>query len=324
MDMMKSKKGIFFTYIAVVFMGLLILTVALEQEGSLRSQSFILDTRIRTMDAFASDVELDISRGVEISGYRALLGLADYASAGEYVDNVSVDFFELFNNGSLYGDSITIMVNNTFDDWLEKMQLEAAKLDIVFNLTINSQAVSHDSPFYVSVYLNVTYNVTDSKGTARWTRSVPVSARVYISGFEDPVYTIRTNGYLRSFIVVSSFSSYVSDGDTTNLQIYTNGSYYSPHEEGPSYLMRLEGDLNSSEYGIESIIYGQDLIDLDITYPEIEPNFYQSGRSMVDYVYWGYPGRTAHQIQNMSSWFRLDNESVNSHLDKYDVDDLVI
>ena len=96
MDMMKSKKGIFFTYIAVVFMGLLILTVALEQEGSLRSQSFILDTRIRTMDAFTSDVELDISRGVEISGYRALLGLSDYASAGEYVNNVSIDFFELF------------------------------------------------------------------------------------------------------------------------------------------------------------------------------------------------------------------------------------
>ena len=81
-----------------------------------------------------------------------------------------------------------------------------------------------------------------------------------------------------------------------------------------------------SVYGIESIIDGQDLIDLDALYPEVEPNFYQASRSMVDYIYWGLPSTPEFSISNMPSWFKMDNVSDGSetHLEKYEVEGLVI
>ncbi len=151
-----NKQGVFFTFTALIFLSLLIFSSSLLNTYEMREKHFVIETRINTINNFLSDVEQDIQRAAYISGFRALLEITNHlATTGTYLSNVNQSFNELFLNGTLNNTNSSLMANNTFPDWIEKIKNESEKVDILVNFSINTVSISQDNPWSVRVDLNL-------------------------------------------------------------------------------------------------------------------------------------------------------------------------
>jgi len=311
--MVLGKKAVFFTFIAVMLLSVLILSMNINQTYRLRESIFVTESRIGAMDRFIDDIEDDISRGVYISGFRALVGIEDHITVeGDYITNINPNFYELFINGTLDGANSSIMLNNTFKDWMEKMKSEAEKTDIILNFTLNSVNISQNNPWTILVDTEVYIDITDERNTSHWSKLENVLTNIEIDGFEDPFYRIETNGVYSSRIEKSNYSYFVSGTDITNLLDHVSHGYYVAFPGAPSYLMRLQGNFSSSEYGIESLVEVDNL-----------PSEYQHGGSIVDYYYFGNDDPSAYHVSGAPTWFRIDNQTNmygnQTHIQSYQV-----
>ena len=277
------------------------------------------------MNSFISDLDKDMSRGLFISSHRSLLGLIQYVtSTGNFVDDTESRFFEVIMNGTVNGITQGIVENTTFTDWQQKMQEQGRKINIDLNFAVHSITIEQTSPWQVMAELNISTIIADTTGAASWNRSSIIQARLDVMGFEDPLYAVHTQGKVLNVINRTPFTDFVDlgeqpeDADTTNLLQHATNSYYVAWETGPSFLMRFEGNLSSSSYGIESLI---NLDKLELEGITTQP------RSVVDHIYWSNKSVTSYTVQNMPSWFRMDDEynSVpdQTHLEFYEVDTLI-
>lgn len=300
----------FFTIIGITLVGILILSFNLSTHYDRSDTAFVTEMRIYSMNNFIIGVEDDLERGLYITSVRSLISLSEYiAENGTFLDDTGQRFSEAFLNGTVNGTAIIMMNDSTFLNWTERISEQAAKLMIAANFTVNDIAIFHEDPWAVTVALNITMLTEDMKQTASWERTTLVRTNISILEFEDPLYVVNTQGRVANKIIVTNITNFVVNNDTTNLQLHVNHSYYLASEQAPSFLMRLEDNLSSSPYGIES------LVNLDTLTLQGIPT---KTRSVVDYIYFGDQSVTDHEILFMPEWFRLDDE----HLEVYECEDL--
>jgi len=314
----KSKKAIFFTFVAILLLSTLVLSFSIYSRYRLRTKALVMETRINAMNSFIKDLDKDIDRGCFIASYRAMLSMVEHvSSSGAFIDNVSIRFEELFLNGTLYSDQQDLMVDSTFNDWEDKMKEQGDKINLNLNFTFNSLEINHTDPWNIGVYLGVSLYASDVTGIASWNMSKSIETTVPIEGFEDPTYAANTLGKVLNKINKTPFTDFVIANDTTNLLIHAENSYYVEWTTAPSFLMRLEGNLNASPYGIES------LINLDELKQE---KIGTEKRSVVDHIYWSNKSVLSYKIKDMPAWFRMDDEYNSeagmTHLELYEVEDL--
>ena len=58
-----GKKGVFFTFVAFVFLSLLVFLSSVGNNYDMRERSFVIETRVDTMNRFVVDIDKDIERG---------------------------------------------------------------------------------------------------------------------------------------------------------------------------------------------------------------------------------------------------------------------
>src|SRR3989344_3513666 len=87
---------------------------------------------------------------------------------------------------------------------------------------------------------------------------VNLERQLYIAGFRGifvALEEIRTSGQyisdIHAFINETFFN-----GDVTNLTLHLNGQYYTQHDDAPSFLQKIEGNLSAypEGNGIESFV----------------------------------------------------------------------
>lgn len=309
---MKNKKAVFFTVTAIILTVVIILSFTVHTEYRLKEKMNTIETRITTMNNFIKDVEQDLQKGVYIASFRAFLSMGQYiASNGNFIDNVQETFNELFTEGTINSHAVSLMTDSTFTNWVEKIQQEADKIDIIANFTVNEITISQEQPWRIKVNANIDMKVRDKKQTSSWNINKDIITNVSIVGLEDPVYVINSYGRVTNTIRVSPFGHFVVGNNINNLLTQINNSYYITTNMSPTYLMRLEGNLISSEIGIESLVNLQEFTDQSLTIKD---------RSAVDYIYFGNQTTTNYRINGTPSWFKLDSE----HLSVYEVEELVI
>lgn len=306
---MKTKKAVFFTVTAIVLSAVIILSFTVHSGYRLKEKMNSIETRIITMNNFIKDIEQDLQKGVYIASFRAFLSMTQYiASNGTFISNVEGTFSELFLNGTINSQEVSLMTDSTFTDWVNKIQQEADKVDIIVSFTVNDAAISQEEPWSIIVSTNMDMEVRDNKQTSSWSINKDVSTNLSITGLEDPLYVVNSYGRVSNTIRASPFEHFVIGSSIDNLLEQINKSYYISTNMSPTYLMRLEGDLSSSEIGIESLVNLQEFIDQSLTI---------KGRSAVDYIYFGDQITVNHRINGTPSWFKLDSE----HLSVYEVED---
>jgi len=307
------KKAMIFTIIAVILISMLIFSFTLYNKYSLRDKSVVTGIRVKSMNNFINDIENDIERGVYITSFRALMSMEQYITTnGTFIGDFHPRFRETFLNGTINNSKMPLMDESNFINWTNKIKNEAEKLDINVDFTINKITIYHDSPWEVKIDANITLNVQDKKQTASWKRELKITSNISIEDFEDPLYGINSDGKVTNKIIKTTVTYFVDGEDTTNLQIHLNNSYYIESNTAPSFLMRLEGNLSSSDYGIESLVNLEEFQHQGITIKI---------RSAVDYIYFGTESTENSDIKNMPSWFMLDED--DDHIGVYGCQDLI-
>src|SRR3989344_3726578 len=309
---MFKKKGIFYTIASIALTIVMIATYSSYNTYRLSDKMDVIQTRIETVNFFIKDVERDISKGVTIATFRTLLSFNQFnATNGTFIDNVNGRFKESFLNGTINQQPLSLMKDSTFTDWANKISIEANKVDIKFNFTINDVKLNQTGPWTVSIGLNLSLDIRDKRNTSYWIRDRYLTTKIDIIGFEDPLYIVNGNGRVTNAIIQSNITTFVVAGKVNNLLRHMNNSWYVARNDSPSFLMRFEGNLGNSTYGIES------LVNLD--------EFQQQGlaikdRSIVDYIYFGTKSTTNFRINNTPEWFKIDQ----GHLEFYQVENITI
>ncbi|MBI4451232.1 hypothetical protein HY642_04615 [Candidatus Woesearchaeota archaeon] len=307
--MAMNKRGVFFTIIAVLLVALAVVTMlSFTATTPMHAQS--AEVRIRTLDAFLRDTETNIDRALTIAATRAILAFEQEAlSAGKYIDSVQAAFPAAVLNGTYHNRTLTLLENATLEDWTGRVKAQAATIGIQIDLGFSDVAITHASPWILQANLTASISLADAGGLASFAVVYKSNASFSIIGFEDPLYPLNTLARVPNIINQSPFAGFVTNNETTNLQLHVNHSYYIAHPDAPSFLMRLEGNLSNSTHGIESLVY----------LPKLSAqNIALKSRTVVDYLYFGNQTVTDYAILNMSSWFRIDE----AHLAAYEVDGL--
>lgn len=313
--MFNKKKSVFFTLTAIVLTLVIILSFNVYSKYNLNEKMNVVEVRITTMNNFIKDVSQDLEKGVYITSFRSLLSMIQHITDnGTFIDNVDYTFSELFINGSIDDNVINLMTNSTFPDWVNKIQIEAEKIDINANFTVNNVSITQEDPWKIKIAANINMNVQDKKQTSSWSINKNIITDITIESFEDPLYIVNSQGKLTNTIRVSPYTVFVQGSNADNLVSQINESYYINTTTAPSFLMRLEGNLSSSSYGIESLVNVEEFSDQGISV---------KSRSAVDYIYFGNQTATSCVVnetfeEGTFTDFRLDNDAEPyNHLDNY-------
>ncbi len=305
-----NKKSMFFSIIAIALISLIVFSLTIYTSYKLRDKVMVTETRIYSMNSFIDDVEKDIERGLYISGFRALMSMEQYITDnGIFLNDVDSCFKEAFLNGTINNSQMGLMNKSTFINWTQRIKEQAIKLDIIVDFDINDVIIYQESPWATNIAINVSLDVEDLKKTASWQRPLYITTNISIQEFEDPLYVINSYGRVTNIIIKTNITDFIVNNETTNLKIHVNNSYYIESNTAPSFLMRLEGNLSNSIYGIESLVNLEEFQAQEVPIRD---------RSVVDYIYFGDQTTTNYKIKYMPSWFKLDE----GHLETYECGDL--
>lgn len=306
----RNKKGMFFTILVI---SLLSLFLVVYTSYSVISERKTINKRIETMNNFVFSAEKDLSRQLYISGYRAIfLFEKQIVEKGVYVSDINSSFQEIFFNGTIKGETQEIMNGAKFSDIQNSINHSADKINVAVSFSKYNVSISQDNPWSVKISLTTDVFIEDKNNLAFWNKTETAEAYVPVEGFEDPIYTLNTNGKITRKINRTNFIVFVSGTDVSNLTSHIQNFYYINSTLAPSFLDRLQGKLDvNSQFGIESLVYLPELSTQGITI---------KSKSCVDYIYFSSSSPDSDNIQGMPSWFMLDD----SHLDVYQVRGLAI
>ncbi|MFH0870543.1 MAG: hypothetical protein V1866_05815 [archaeon] len=313
-----GKKGLLYLLVSSLFVMVMIVVFLAYRQYSFTDRQKVLETRIMTINDFIKDMEFDSKRVIYIAGFRSLIALEDHvARTGLYLNDTEELFRLAFYNGTVNGTSAEVLANSTYMDYLQKLRLIAEKIGIDVDINVTNITLYHDSPWSVNVIVTTHVNITDQKGVARWEFDKNYFTSVSLINIRDPVYSVSTYGRVPSAIRPTNISDFVVGNSTAPLLAHINNSFYINSSLAPSFLMRMEGNLSSSPFGIESIV---DVDELQVQGFVIGIDFSNS-RSFVDYIFFsnitGYSAQRC-SVQNMPAMFRIDA----NHTGVYDVEGL--
>lgn len=280
-----NKRGVFFTFIAAVLLGIFIIIYTPAADITLQKDTQAVSTRLFIIDNFINEVENSYLRIVlRATAYKSIYSFMLYInSTGEYVKNFDSSFAEVMINGTLNGvqiDSITqkkIMENNTLLNWSDRI-IQASGDAFIVNTSIKIINVSAQQTGPWSIDLILTIDLQVKSNVAAWNRTnIAITASLPVEGFDDPLYLVNTNGLYANNIKASSvkFDEWNISQVREHLR---NGTYvHWQDSEAPSFLMRLTNTTtNSSCCGIESLVNPNKISSPD----RIE--------SYVDYLFWNH------------------------------------
>lgn len=301
MGKMKAKKGIFFTFIAIVIMTVFILVLTPQADISLQKDTQAVRTKISVIDNYVESLENSyFSTALRSSAFKSMLSLAYYMNTtGKFITNFDSAFSEVIINGTLNNvpiDSITgrkIMENNTLTN-LSKRIAKTAQDTYNVNTTIIIVKVSANQTQPWEVDLKLVLNLTVKSNVAEWKRIDTVTATTSVEGLYDPYYLVNTVSRSYGKRIKQSKTQF-NKWDVTQVKaMLMNGTYvYWKNPKAPGYLMRFVNSTSGSECcGIESSVDPNKIAPSDIR------------ASYIDYLFWSY---SYNQIENCTSLYNITN-----------------
>ncbi|MBS3087702.1 hypothetical protein J4226_03845 [Candidatus Pacearchaeota archaeon] len=308
--MVLNKKGIFFTLITITILTLFATTYSTY---TLFQDREPINSRIQTLNNFVASVEQDLPRQTYISGYRSILLFNKYiVETGTYISDPQASLSELFFNATLNGVPQDLMTDATFSNLESFLQDNAEKINANLTLQNPTITISQDDPWNLKITLVTTLTIQDKGGLATWNKTSITSSYIPIKNFDDPIYSVNTAGKVLLKINQTPYTNFVVGGDYSNLTDHFRNSFYKTSTSGPSFLMRLEGNLSSDPNGIESLVNPQTLANAGIS---------AKYKSVVDYIYFSTDNPTKYSVPAVSNLI-LDDE--DNHLTTYNVSSVAV
>lgn len=305
-----NKGGAIFTIVTIAIISLFFLTYGAH---TLIQDHSSTDKRINTLNNFVDSVEIDLSRQIFISGYRAIFIIDKKTlDTGSYIADVNNSVSELFFNSTLNGEFQDLMEDATFSEMQDFLSGNADKINANIQLFNPSVSIKQKDPWNLEVELNMTMIIEDKGDLVKWNRSVSITSEISVTNFIDPLYHIGTSGRVTNEIEKTPYETFVTGTNYTNLTLHFTNSYYKASASAPSFYDRLEGNFSANPNGIESLVYPQKLVDEGIS---------AKYKSVVDYIYFSNDNPAKYTIPPVSNLI-LDNE--DGHLAIYNVSGVAV
>lgn len=306
-----NKRGVFFTFTAILLVTLLFISYSSILNEVSKKNQYSETIRIESMNSFLVNLEQEASNAIYTASFRSMISIIEsITSTGIYVSDYNSAMIELMTLGTQDGTSSFLMDNNTLIYWISKMDEQAQKIGIDLTLEFTNISISHSDPWTVNIESSIHTILRDRRDIAYWNTTFKSSAEISVLGFEDPVFIVNSGNQLSRRVNISPHYRNFTSLDNINEEV--SSGYYIPFVSAPSYLMRLEGNLTSSIFGIES------LVDKDELSKFIPVNDFKSN---VDYIYFSNIDPPSFEISGISGEFRMDNETglVLTHLEEYNL-----
>ncbi len=269
-----NKKGMVYL-LTVSFLTVSLLLIFLSHQAfEFQESQRIESSKIYAMDDFIKDVNSDVVRVLEITGYRAFVAMEDYVSvSGEFFDDKESVMAEAISDGTIRGSSAILMDESSLEDYFKRLNAISEQRGIKANYSIINVSLEHKSPWDVelSVFMNIF--ILDVQETAKWNYTKEFSSEISIYGLRDPLYSVMTQNRVPN--IIRSQNQSLDSGPV--LEEHIRNGHYVESDDAPSFLQRFENDLEPSEFGIESIVYLRDLSQQDIPVDLARPK--------VDFIY---------------------------------------
>ncbi len=305
-----NKKGMIFTILTISILSLFVISYGaynLIQDRDPTSK------RIKTLNNFAISVEHDLPRQLFISGYRAIfLFDKEILESGTYIDDANISLNEIFFNGTISGVHQDLMEDATFQAIQNFLTKNANKINADAELLNPEISLTQEDPWNIKIVLSTTLIIEDKGNLVSWNKPTLIEAYIPIKNFEDPLYSVSTQGNVINKINQTPYATFVTGSDYSNLSSHFQNSYYKASTSAPSFLDRLQGNLNANQNGIESLVNPQKLTDGGITVKY---------KSLIDYIYFSQTNPQKYQVPSISNLI-LDDE--DNHLETYNVSGVAI
>ena len=278
-----NRKGIFFTFLAVILMAVFILIYTPSADISIQKDTLAVRTRIATIDNFVNDLQYSYFVIVlRATAHKSIASLVLHVnSTGKYVKNFDAVFAEVMINGTIDGlqiDSITqkkIMENSTLSNWSARIiKTSSETFNVNTSIRIINVSAQQTKPWALDLYMTVDFEVKSS--LAMWNVSnITITASLPIEGFDDPLFLANTNGHYSNKIKASSVQ--FDKWNITQVREHLRNGTYVHWEDSnaPGFLMRLTNTTtNSSCCGIEALVNPNKISSPD------------RRESYIDYLFW--------------------------------------
>ena len=278
-----KKKGIFFTFIAVLMIAVLVFMLSPKSEISVKKNDLSETVRLESVNKLVNSLSGSLTKTIaDATVYRALLSMTLYINkTGKYLDIENFDRYiaDIAQNGTLNGtniDSLTgqkIMENMTLKNWTSRIVTIA---NSTFRVNLSGYEINvtiyQVQPWKIEIFIIANYTVIAE--TATWQGPTAISSQLEIEGMTDPYYLRESNGMIPRTISRTDLQYY--RWNISNLRSHVENATYIhwPFSQAPSFLMRFVNKTdNSTCCGIESVVNPN-----EITNPDREGSY-------VDYLF---------------------------------------
>lgn len=280
-----TKKGIIFTMVAVVISAIILASFFFSQRVPPDRSVSSTKIRINSINSYINQLDSYISSQIGASTRFALSNMSKEMIINdkyypnpfdeEFISCLSTGYVSNLDGGFLptkeCGTDLSVSLSNI--DGLAKKSLH-----INSALTLRNITIYQNSPWYVQVDANITVQISDSY--ADWNFNRTYTGNSSILGLPDPTYKVGVSGIFNSKdIFVNNFTTQIPWNGwiryPSTLNILSKGHEYFQYKEAPSFLSRMDGQLNAhdSSAGIASLVfpnsgmpYDEDISHLDFTY----------------------------------------------------------
>ncbi len=193
-----KRKGFVYTLYALIVLNLIFLLMfaPLEYSSGLEKVSGVSE-----MNSFVQSIFHDMNRGIDAAAGRSMVTVSSMViDDGEPIDSAQEVFPEVFMNGTLDGEPMSIMEETSFSDWMISMEEQAEHENYFFEMEVRDVKLSSEG---FETFFEVIYDlhVNESSVSAGFdfkerSETVEVSAE----GFEDPLMRLETGGTVSNFI----------------------------------------------------------------------------------------------------------------------------
>jgi len=304
-----NKKGMFFTILAIALLSLFFVSYTIYTNVNDREP---INKRIDTMNNFIFSLEEDLPRKLYASGFRIIFLFEEkIVENGTYIMDINQTFEEAFFNGTIYSEQQELMNGVRYQDIIDSINDKSNSFNVEVNLSNPKISISQEDPWNIKITLTVDLYIKDLGDLVSWNKTSNITTLIPIENFDDPLYIINTNGLIAQKVNKTIYEPFVDGSDVTNLTLHLNNGRYINSTSAPSFLNRLEGNITSNQYGVESLVYLPDLASQGITIKD---------KSIVDYIYFSDNDPSSNKVQSMPSWFKLDT----SHHQIYGVENIIV
>lgn len=255
--MPKSRKGILFTFIAIVLSALVITMFFALTEPALDESVASTQIRVRQSTLFISQIEdyasyqlsattysaiHQIEKEMEVAGGRGL-----YYSQPEFFDQAltacALSGTHIGPPGGAVGaESQCPGLKQKLD---ELSGFASTNLGINTTIIVESYKFYQTSPWFVELEANISINATDNYAQWNITHKT-IKSSMPIFGLRDPTHTVSLHPSVNSLYQQKVFETKDEPGllfehPSTINNLYPDGYYYYT-SEAPSFLNRMRGD----------------------------------------------------------------------------------